>query len=335
MPKLFKTILCCLFLSDAFAQPSTFLSYSLAEGLAQSQVYALCEDSRGYLWCGTQGGGLSRFDGADFQTFNTAKGLPSDYINALFEDTQKRLWVGTNQGYGACEQSQFCAGFKGKYQVLAICETPQHDIWLGTDSGILSCKNFTDSPRALDIPAIPKPFVCRAFCASKQGIWVGTNRGAYLLGGKNPMALNSKNGLPSNNITAIAYDQQGRLWIAVSGSGIVVFDEQQQEIIQTYTQVLWPTSLQTDAEGNMWVGSSNEGVYIFNQADASWLQVTELQGLPHNHVRDLLLDRNGQMWLATSGGGIARGLNRQFRHFTSANGLVGNRIYALDRKSVV
>ncbi|MBC7775044.1 MAG: histidine kinase [Phycisphaerae bacterium] len=169
---------------------------------------------------------------------------------------------------------------------------------------------------------------------TKNGIWVGTNRGAYRIGGKSPMLLSTKNGLPSNNITAFAYDREGHLWIATAGSGILVMDETQQQIIASYPQTLWPTCLQLDNEGKMWVGTSNEGIFIFDAKDTSWVQVTERQNLPHNHVRDLLLDRNGQMWVATSGGGIARVLSRQFRHFTNANGLAGNRIYALHTDAI-
>ncbi len=311
------------------AQPYNFLPYSVTEGLAQSQVYALCQDSRGYLWCGTQGGGLSRFDGHDFQAFSTANGLPSDFINTLFEDSKKRIWVGTSTGFGVCEQSQYCAGFKSNSPINTICETEDGNIWLGTDAGILTCKNPTETPQFLDIPSIPKPFNCLTFLPTKNGVWVGTNRGAYRLGGKSPLVLSTKNGLPSNHVTAFTYDGEGHLWIATSGGGILVWDEVQQQIIATYTQALWPTCLKLDAESKMWVGTSSEGIFIFDPKDNLWVQVTERQGLPHNHVRDLLLDRNGQMWVATSGGGIARVLSQQFRHHTTANGLTGNRIYAL------
>ena len=93
-----KVLFCLLPATVLFAQPYNFVTFSLPEGLPQSQVFAMCQDRRGYLWLGTQGGGLSRFDGQRFETFTTADGLPSNYINALLEDAQHRLWVGTNQG---------------------------------------------------------------------------------------------------------------------------------------------------------------------------------------------------------------------------------------------
>ena len=83
------------------AQPFNFTTYSLGEGLPQSQVFAAIQDSRGYMWFGTQGGGVCRFDGLRFETFTTAEGLPSNYINALFEGADGRIWVagGNEAGY--------------------------------------------------------------------------------------------------------------------------------------------------------------------------------------------------------------------------------------------
>ena len=48
--------------APVLAQQYNFRNYSVADGLAQSQVYDLVEDLRGYIWMGTRGGGLSRFD---------------------------------------------------------------------------------------------------------------------------------------------------------------------------------------------------------------------------------------------------------------------------------
>ncbi|MCH8330571.1 MAG: hypothetical protein IH946_04195, partial [Bacteroidetes bacterium] len=45
-----------------------FQSYSIDFGLPQSTVYDMLQDERGYIWAGTEGGGLSRFDGTNFTT---------------------------------------------------------------------------------------------------------------------------------------------------------------------------------------------------------------------------------------------------------------------------
>ena len=45
-----------------FSQRSFFKAFSTSEGLAQSQVTSICQDSIGYLWIGTLGG-ISRYNG--------------------------------------------------------------------------------------------------------------------------------------------------------------------------------------------------------------------------------------------------------------------------------
>src|ERR1700754_4525062 len=91
----------------AHAQEYNFRNFSVAEGLAQSQVYAVCEDRRGYLWCGTRGGGLSRFDGVNFTTLTEEDGLINNYVRCLLEDRSGRLWVGTDQGVSLYDGRSF------------------------------------------------------------------------------------------------------------------------------------------------------------------------------------------------------------------------------------
>ena len=65
---IFVTLL-ILLQGESFSQQYFFRKYSVEEGLPQSTVYSIVEDSRGFIWMGTDGGGLSRFDGTKFETF--------------------------------------------------------------------------------------------------------------------------------------------------------------------------------------------------------------------------------------------------------------------------
>ena len=73
---LFKrnNILCILFFLlvsfSSNSQNSQLQNFTTKEGLPQSQVYDIAQDSIGYLWLATQGGGLARFDGDEFTVFN-------------------------------------------------------------------------------------------------------------------------------------------------------------------------------------------------------------------------------------------------------------------------
>ena len=58
----------------------------------------MIQDSRGLLWIGTIGEGLSKFNGKEFTTFTKEEGLSGDKIYSLFEDSKHNIWIGTSQG---------------------------------------------------------------------------------------------------------------------------------------------------------------------------------------------------------------------------------------------
>lgn len=73
-------------------------------------IVSLQVDRQGVVWCGTWGGGLSRFDGKKWRNYTMSDGLPGNHVFSLYEDPDGILWIGTNNGL---------ARFKGeKFKVL-------------------------------------------------------------------------------------------------------------------------------------------------------------------------------------------------------------------------
>src|SRR6266487_76642 len=76
-----------------FAQRFSLRNYTAVDGLPQSQVNAMVEDQNGYLWIGTYGGGLARFDGREFKVYTTLDGLFSNVVTSLQFDSHQNLWI--------------------------------------------------------------------------------------------------------------------------------------------------------------------------------------------------------------------------------------------------
>ncbi|WP_276370256.1 sensor histidine kinase [Chryseolinea sp. H1M3-3] len=68
-------------------------NYTVINGLPQSQVTSLVEDKSGYLWIGTHGGGLARFDGREFKVYTTLDGLLTNQIVSIHLDAHNNLWI--------------------------------------------------------------------------------------------------------------------------------------------------------------------------------------------------------------------------------------------------
>ena len=79
-------------------QQIRFEKMSIEQGLSQSSVYSIYQDSRGFLWFGTEDG-LNKFDGYNFTVYrhnpDDPLSLSDNTILSIFEDKSGELWVGT------------------------------------------------------------------------------------------------------------------------------------------------------------------------------------------------------------------------------------------------
>jgi two-component system sensor histidine kinase ChiS len=78
-----------------------FEHLSLQHGLSQSTIRCIFQDSRGFIWIGTQDG-LNRYDGYHFKVnthnLNDSTSVSSSIIYLICEDQKGNLWIGTDGG---------------------------------------------------------------------------------------------------------------------------------------------------------------------------------------------------------------------------------------------
>ncbi len=87
-----------LSVSQLLSQTYNFRNYNTEHGLSQSQVLSIFQDSEGYMWFGTNSGGVSKFDGHTFTTYNSSKGLINDVVFAISENKNNELYFATAKG---------------------------------------------------------------------------------------------------------------------------------------------------------------------------------------------------------------------------------------------
>jgi ligand-binding sensor domain-containing protein len=112
-------------------------------------VRAIAQDSRGFLWFGTQDG-LNRFDGHEFHVFRNDSAdsttLPDNYILSLAAGDDGTMWIGTNAGglarYDATRESFTTWRHRdgddaslGADNVYALWQSPAGRLWIGSGSG--------------------------------------------------------------------------------------------------------------------------------------------------------------------------------------------------------
>lgn len=328
-----------ILLTNLWGQLYNFKRYSIEENLPRSGVYSLWEDSQGFLWIGTEGGGVSVFDGEKFTTYTTEDGLASNIIRVVFEDERGHLWFGT-QGNGVSE-------FDGKNfithdtssglsfdDIRSISQDNRGYLWLGTFGGGLNRLDLNKSRDDKDFISVFSQEDglahnrVRAILKDSQGtMWFGTDGGISSYNGRSFTNFTTEHGLPHNRILSIFEDGSKNLWFGTL-DGIVRYDRQNFKLYTTEDGLIHNRvrAIAQDHYGNFWFGT-RDGVSKFN--GTSFIHFTEQQGLSNNRIRSIILDSLGDLWFGTYFGGINKYTGDEFVHYTETDGLLSHQVLSI------
>ncbi|MEO1515608.1 MAG: two-component regulator propeller domain-containing protein [Bacteroidota bacterium] len=281
---------------------------SVLEGAGQSQLYAMLEDSRGYLWLGSQGGGLIRYDGQRTQSYAARSG---QYMRAICEDASTNLWLGSEKGLLRFDGRDFKLFSTPKAEMEIRCLLPisQDQLLIGTEDGLYLFRVKAEGWMPLRMPGQKgKLSIYDALTDAQGRHWLASNQGLLQWVNGRLIRFGLEEGLNSLDLRALATNGKGDLWIATYESGLNVLQEgemlrwEQSDYVENKGGV---NDLMITPNGNLWLASERAGLLIW-QADArrfQQLQITD--GLESNHLRALLTDSWGNHWIATAGGGLS------------------------------
>ncbi|MCE9538348.1 MAG: SpoIIE family protein phosphatase, partial [Bacteroidetes bacterium] len=312
-----------------------FTSYTTVDGLAHNKVYCIIEDKNGDLWFGTNGSGVTRFDGKSFTTFTTEQGLADNTVRCAALDNNGNLWFGTLfNGVSSYNGKSFTSygtlqGFAG-IGVYSIIKDKDGKLWFATNGSGASYydgKTFTNYTTAEGLAQNN----LRSIIEDNSGnIWFGTaGTGVCRYDGKSFNNFNASQRF-TNSIRSIIEDKNGNIWFGEDGgTGLTRYDG---KLFTSYTvsqglpsNRIW--CMTEDSHGNLWFGSY-EGVYtggVCRYDGKSFTTYTKEQGLPNNDIRCIAEDKNGNIWLAT-GTGVSCFNGKSFTTYTTKQGLADNMV---------
>jgi len=303
------------------AQNKQIRAYNLADGLPQSQVYDILQDDYGYIWLGTQGGGIARFDGEDFKVWNEKKGLISNYIHSLYYE-QNSLFIGTKYGLTIKTKNVF-ANYKSP-QINKIIKNRAQFLF-ATNDGLFTLKEDIKLSR-ISINSIIDKSIINDIKFINNWYWIATNNGLW----KVSFDFLEKTRISNFDFKSVL--NYGELVLAASyNKGVFVVDEfDKLEIINDTKRINSLTVLRKD---ELWIATDNTGITIINADNYKFIQkINKKNGLPILHIRKAISDKQANIWLATSGG-IFKVFNNNFKHFDKNSGLKGNSVYAITNTS--
>ncbi len=314
---------CCLFFYKIQSQNKQLRAYTLEDGLPQSQVYAMTLDTKGYLWLGTQGGGLARFDGSNFKVFNKTQGLASNYIQVI-KASNDTLYLGTKKGLSIKVKDKFFnINIPQVNEILKFDQT----IYLLTNDGLYKLKNTTSAEK-LQLHSTINNSKINDLVFNGKHYWLATNNGLWKLSAIDTEAKTIEQ-LDYNDYIGLAV-LGSKIFASTFNNGILVIKSQNFEDAYLIREPSRINSISIQNSNQLWVATDNTGVSVLDTETYKVLfQIKNTNGLSTSHVRDVLSDQQGNIWIGTSGGGLYKYFQNSFKFYNVETGLNGNRIYAV------
>ncbi|MCX2450862.1 response regulator [Pedobacter sp. PLR] len=322
------------------AQELNFNHLKTENGLSQNSIFAITQDSRGFMWFGSRFG-LNRYDGNKFQLYkskaNDSSSLSDDYITALHSDRKKVLWVGTANGLNRFNPKKntferiYLDGNKHNKQyapVNAIYEDRKGNLWVAGRTGLYLLRDrntntFTPTYKLGLKSGIANSEVLSIFEDHQGYLWIGTNSGLSKLsfnGRLQELARFSHdpgkaNSLSDNSVTAITEDRQRNLWVATESSGINLFHPGTNTFSRYAHEEGNKNSLihnsvrrmSRNKAGNLCIGTQ-EGLSILDPLSKKFKSYQHLKSvsrsLNQNSIYSIYEDPNGSLWIGTYYGGV-------------------------------
>jgi ligand-binding sensor domain-containing protein/signal transduction histidine kinase len=299
------------------------------DGIPQNSVITMVQTRDGYLWLGTLNG-LVRFDGMRFVVFdeNNTPEFKSSRIIRLLEDRSGRLWIGTeNAGVlviGDDGITPLPIGPSGSSQRLAgAVEDPAGRVWLYTANGELW--RHHNGRLSSSLVEAGRPSFHRSILVESSGkVLAGTDWSIVAInpeaepGSIDPAVVQR---MPVGRLDFMVASQQGGFWRLADGRIQKWTTNGMTRDLGSYP---WGTARVSaaceDRQGNLIVGTLGSGVYWFGATNVSCLSTTN--GLSHNFILSLLMDREGSLWVGTDGGGLNRVKHQVFDMLEQSRGIV-------------
>ena len=275
-------IFSCLKISTSYAnirESFNFKNITIEDGLSQSTVETIYQDSKGYIWIGTNDG-LDRYNGYEFKHYKHDKydknSIANNYIVDIIEDKNGYIWVSTIGGLSRINPDK--DEIKNYYSK--------------EDSGNLSNSNLW-----------------QILCTKDNRLIASTIDGLNVYDknkDKFTRILYKEGELPSQYIYSLEEDLYGHIWVGTD-NGLVELDKD-LNIVKSYHDTIGDSDVYNvydDSKGNIWVCTLDNGLFKINLDDKSvenYKNNNSKRSIPSNNVRDIISDSEGKLWIATDKG---------------------------------
>ncbi|MDA6070830.1 hybrid sensor histidine kinase/response regulator [Flavobacterium sp. AC] len=349
-----KYILACYFVFiNCLLSQGKFDNYqfrSIQETTSKRAITSIIQDKNGFIWIGTNGTGLYRYDGVNYfgYEYNKKPGsLNSNFIYATFLDADNNLWIGTDDGLCLYNrdldnftkiniEDVITKGYDEPITVKTIIQDNNGNLILGTYGFGLFRLNIKTLQASLVQSKVLKKFdlLIKSSVKNKQGIvYLGTNYGLLELdlNGKVKQVYKDKFKREPllDDIENLVIDKYGYIWLGTTENGLIKIkpetdNYQFENYAITKNKIL---SIIESSQDYIICGTENDGLLVVNYKGQVLQKYLHSKyndfSLKSNSVWSLYEDKEKRLWLGYFNKGLGV-FDKPNNKFNSLESLVNN-----------
>lgn len=200
--------------------------------------------------------------------------------------------------------------------VNAVLVDSLNNKWFATDKGISRLTNASWRQETKASSAV-------SFAVAPSGdLWIGLRSGiAKLSPSKGYSVYSPKQGFPNYRVTAVAVDQNGNVWAATEGGGLVMNPHARMMLYNRDNSGIPSdivTALEADRNNVIWVGTELAGLASFD--GTKWTNYNAMNSaLPDNKITAVAVDQMNNKWIGTGNGGLIKFDGASFTVYNKGN----------------
>ncbi len=282
------------------AQVYDFQCINQDDGLPSSSINVVFQDSRNYLWIGTDGGGLVKYDGINYETYDRASGLLGEFVTDIIEDENKNLIVAT------------------RYSGIFVFD------------GKTFIKNFSDKTNSLTSNLVFK------LLKTSQGIVAVTQKEVILINPKYQVfkILNSIENIDGvNSFIELSTNK----FLLATSKGLFVIEN--SKITPFYsTKISGRTSAFKNLEGKIFIGTDKGELFTFEKNKLSEPTIVTNSVGSRYAIKTVFVGKSGNIWMSSyDEQSICMNARSYYSFFDKSNGFDGvnvNNFYQDNNKNL-
>lgn len=326
------------------AQRYSFQYYGENNGLTNLDSHCLFQDKQGLIWVCTENG-LFRFDGAEFNLISLPVGPNAPYVTGLTQDAAGRIWISTEHRLFFHESSgtYIVSPHDGEFQfdLYATLTAPPDasdtlyfvDHHRLTVARLKSDKSWEVSPVFSESVINKLPYLSNISfvrAVTRNDLWLGCGTGVCHLQNGIVHRYGKETGLPEEQWRRIYFDRKKRIWARSEKNlfcldpGAKKFSPAPQGLSGSLLEVRDPAIIE-DPQGRLLL---NLTTGLARLDTDHWRIFHPRTELPPYSLSDLLVDRQGSLWIGLAGHGLGRWLGyNNWEGWNTANGLSSETVW--------